>query len=184
MSKKALLPGVRRQLGALSRLKNTLSVKAKLQLVNGLIISRLNYIVCLWGNSLASHLRKAQVCLNASARFILDEKKTTRQTELMRQCNWLNIVDRTKLQSLTQLWKVVRLKVPEFISEKITLEVEDTLFTENPRLSLTAEFWRCKSVRNWNNLPTYLRTELNLKRFKNGVKYLIDRRSGSLEPDR
>ena len=147
-------------------------------MVNGLVISRLNYIVCLWGNSLASQLRKAQVCLNASAIFILDKKKSTRQTELMRSCNWLNIVDRTELQSLTQLWKAVRLKVPEFISERISVEVEDTLFTEHPRLALTAEFWRCKSVRNWNNLPTNLRTELNLKRFKKGVKkYLMERRN-------
>ena len=40
--KKAILPAVRRQLGALQSLRHVLSRKAKLQLVNSLILSRPN----------------------------------------------------------------------------------------------------------------------------------------------
>ena len=50
--RKAILPAIRRQLGALSKLQGVMSRKARLQLANGLVISRLAYIISLWGNYL------------------------------------------------------------------------------------------------------------------------------------
>ena len=47
--KNAILPAVRRQLGMLNRMSKILSKKAKLQLANCLILSRLTYGICLWG---------------------------------------------------------------------------------------------------------------------------------------
>ena len=49
--KKPLLPGLRKQIGMLSRLRHNTTMKVRLQLVNGLILSRLNYMICVWGNT-------------------------------------------------------------------------------------------------------------------------------------
>ena len=101
--KKAILPAVRRQLGALQSLRHVLSSKAKLQLVNSLILSRLIYVISLWGNMTSNKKMKVQVVLNRAAQFILDKPKKTRQTELMSQCNWLNVNELTRYHSLLQL---------------------------------------------------------------------------------
>ena len=113
----ALLPAVRKQLGVLSSLRQSLSLKAKLQLANSFIISRLNYIVCLWGNTTTNQIRKAQVCLNAAARFVLTARKSTKQSELMSRCNWLSIEELIEFHSLLQLWKLLRWKVPQSLTE-------------------------------------------------------------------
>ena len=73
--KKAILPAVRRQLGVLQSLRHVLSSKAKLQLVNSLILSRLIYVISLWGNTTSNQKMKVQVVLNRAAQFILDKPK-------------------------------------------------------------------------------------------------------------
>ena len=175
--KNALLPAIRRQLGALNSLKFVLSKKAKLQLVNGFIISKINYIICLWGNTTPNQRKKVQICLNSAARFVLDAKRTEKQSNLMKNCNWLTVDERTELQSLTQFWKVLRWDAPEYFADRIHLENDDLASTANPRLLLTANAWRCKSTLNWNRLPETLRSELRFSKFKSGLKrFMIERR--------
>ena len=81
--KDAILPGVRRQIGMLSRIYPYLSTKARIHLLSSLAISRMTYMLCLWGNTAPNHLRKAQVVLNSAGLA-----RTTRQQELM---EWLNM---------------------------------------------------------------------------------------------
>ena len=61
LGKKAVIPAVRRQLGMLSRVGNYISKKARLQLTNCLAMSRLQYMICLWGNSSDNICKTAQI---------------------------------------------------------------------------------------------------------------------------
>ena len=164
--KRAILPAVRKQLGAIYSLRNCLSRKAKLQLANSFVVSKMLYICCLWGNTNNTQLQRVQVCLNAAARFVLNAGKLTRQEELMEGCNWLNVLEMAQFNSLVQLWKVLRWQIPEFMMERVLLLDDNTVWTENPRLLLTAQAWRVRTANYWNNLPEYLRTEMRLKTFK------------------
>ena len=65
--KRAILPAIRKHLGALSSLRQCLSRKAKLQLANSFVVSKLLYGACLWGNTNLSALSKAQICINSAA---------------------------------------------------------------------------------------------------------------------
>ena len=143
MGKKAILPAVRWQLWALATLKNCLSTKAKLQLVNGLVISRLAYAISLWGNTSDTVLRKAQICMNIGARFVLGCNIYNREVDLMRKCNWLNIRDLTEYYSLIQIWKAVRWDTPKYLSEQIG-----------------------QGQDKWNSLPYELHTETSISKFK------------------
>ena len=138
-------------MGALSLLKHSISKKAKLQLVNGLIVSRLAYIISIWGNTSESAVRKAQVCLNTSARFVLNANKYTRETDLMIGCNWLNVRELMEYFSIIQLWKDLRWNAPAYIRDKFSLEEEDILRTDIPRLRITREGWRTRSQSRTNS---------------------------------
>ena len=168
--KKALLPAIRKQLGAISSLKEILPQKAKLQLVNGFILSKMNYIICLWGNTNSNQIKKAEICLNSAARFVLNARRTERQSTLMKNCNWLTILEQTEFQSLTQFFKVVCWNVPDYMTERIYLEGEDIAFTAAPQLKLTADSWRCKTTLKWNLLPMELRVETDILQFKKALK--------------
>ena len=182
--KRALLPAVRKQLGALHSLRQSLSMKAKLQLANSFILSRLNYIISLWGNTTTNQIRKAQVCLNASARFVLTARKSTRQSELMSRCNWLNVRELTEFHSLLQLWKLLRWNLPRSLTDTVELVEDDLVSTRRARIKLTDEAWRNATVRRWNDLPEFLRSELSIGKFKRSLKrHIKERRTRNLEPD-
>ena len=114
--KKPLLPGLRKQIGMLSRLRYNTSQKVRLQLVNGLILSRLNYMICIWGNTSENTRSKAQVVLNSAARFVCGALKTTRISTLMTECNWMSIDELTTYFSLMCMWKTIWQKVPHYMT--------------------------------------------------------------------
>ena len=174
--RKSALPAVRKSLGMISRLSQNIGKKAKLQLVNSLSMSKLSYGLNIWGHTTENHLRKAQVVQNTAARLVTGLSKLTRQHVLLKECGWLNLQDWTELQSLCQLWKTVRWGIPDYLNEKITRLDEDKLTTKLPRLMLTEATFRCRSIKYWNALPEYLRTEMSQIRFKKCLKrFLIDR---------
>ena len=89
--KRTLLPGLRRRIGALSSLKDCLSVRGRHHLANALLISRLSYLICIWSNTFAHMTNKVQVVQNTAARFVTGMNKRTKQTVLVTECRWLNI---------------------------------------------------------------------------------------------
>ena len=108
--------------------------------------------------------------------FVLNAGKSTRQTELMSRCDWLDIRELTEYFSVIQLWKSLRWNVSACMEEKFQFIDDSKVWTKSPRLKLTREVWRCQSAEKWNLLPEYLRSELNLKRFKVQLKRFIKER--------
>ena len=174
--KKALLPMIRKQIGSLSSLRRSLPIKAKLKLANSFILSRLNYIISLWGNTTENQLRKVQVCLNSAARFVLDANKREKQSDLMKRCNWLSVTELVEFHSLLQLFKVLRWRIPESLCDYFETAEDDLISTRRARLKLTSQSWRCATTKRWNDLPGPLRSELRIGRFKAGLKRHIKAR--------
>ena len=107
-------------MGALSSLKNVMSMRGRLQLANALLISRLAYLICIWGNTAGSLVKKAQVVQNMSDRFVTGRNKLTRQTDLMRDCNWLDVAKMCTYYSIMQFWKNTQLEETRLFVEKKT----------------------------------------------------------------
>ena len=89
----------------LTRLKDSLSMKARRQLADSLVISKLTYLICLWGNTTTNQQRRAQVCQNIAARFVTGDRKSVSMNTLMSRCNWLDVRKLTEYYSLVQLCK-------------------------------------------------------------------------------
>ena len=176
--KKAILPMVRKQLGALSKLKNTISKKGKLHIVNGLIVSRILYGIGIWGNTSENITKKVQICLNKCVRYVLGCNKYTKEVEMMNECNWLNVSELTEYFSILQLWKVLRWKSPKYLREKFSIEEEEVVRTDVPRLKITREAWRTRTKDRWNKLPYELRTETCISKFKKCLKRHIGQKRG------
>ena len=177
IGKKALLPALRRQIGLLTKIGQHMSKKARLNLVNCLVMSRLTYAIYIWGNTNVSQMKKAQVLQNTAGRFVTQLPKTSRQTEILGECGWLNVQDLTMYHTLCQMWKTVRWQAPKYLQDKIELEDEDKIKTTKPRLLITSQSYRWQAVSHWNKLPTDLRTEVSLKTFKSKLKMWIRNRT-------
>ena len=182
--KKATLPAARRQLGRLHRLGESLSFKVRLQLTNSLVLSKICYGICIWGHATPNYIRKAQILLNQAGRFVTGLDRTTRKSTLMKRCDWLDIKQLTEYYTLLQIFKTVKWGIPEAFNEKIQIADDGIISTRQPRLLLTTNSYRYKSVEFWNRLPDSIKAENRMSRFKIVLKrWLKDRDEPEPEPE-
>ena len=172
-----MLAKLRQKLGMLKYLGGTIPEKSKLQLVNGMILSRIIYLIPLYGGTYPKYLDKLQAIMNNSIRFVTGYGKRTKTRKLMEAVNWLNIHELEKFHTLLLTWKIVRMNTPQYMSEKIKIDQENKISTSKPRLQNTMRGFRWKSIKYWNDLDTDLREEMSLPKFKRNIrKWIINQR--------
>ena len=158
------------------------SLKTKLRLANSIIISRLIYLLPIWGGGPDKYMNKVQIILNKTARFINGQGRMSTIKGLMESCKWLRVKEMVSLYSLTLLWKVIWLQSPLHLNRKINVLDNMTLSTSAARLQSTQASFRWRSISTWNQLPSDIRHQQSLPKFKSNVKkWILSRRQQ--EPD-
>ena len=79
---KAILPVIRQKLGALRYMGKNLPRASRLTLATGMIVSQINYIIQVWGGTERKYLKKVQVLLNDTARFVTGLPRRTSTAHL------------------------------------------------------------------------------------------------------
>ena len=173
----ALLPAVRKSLGILRHIGKNIPQKSKKLLTEGLVVSKIRYLIALWGGTSIKNISKAQVLLNDAARFITGKNRRTNTTELMQDCNWLTVSEMTKHSTLLLLWKSLRTSSPQALKDKIEIDENNFVSTQRPRLMHTTFGWRWRATELWNCLPGEIRQIESITNFKKQTKlWLISRR--------
>ena len=182
---KALLPQVRRQLGHLRHQGRLIPKASRRNLVQGLIVSRLSYLLPLWGGATESYLRRAQVVLNTAARWSTGLGKRTRIQTLMEAAGLMSIKEQTKISTAVLTWKIVHLSKPMRLKEKMTVTQDFMIETTVPRLEFSTNCFRWRATQQWNDMSSEMRQEQSLIAFKRQYrrKVLDERCQGTLEPD-
>ena len=86
-----LLADLRKKLGALKYLSGNLPRKIRLILANGIILSKILYILPIYGGTHQKYLSKIQILMNKTIRFVTGFHKRTKSMVLMKEAGWLNI---------------------------------------------------------------------------------------------
>ena len=174
---KPLLPELRKQVGALKYLSREIALDSRKVLAEGLIVSRILYLLPMWGGTPHKYQRKVQVLMNTAARICTNSARMTSTTTLMQRMNWLTFRELTKYHSLITLWKILRQGVPQYFRGKITLDEDNCTKVVPARILLTGQSFRWRSAHNWNELSQELRDCQSLPRFKRLLKsWLIKQR--------
>jgi hypothetical protein len=182
--KDAILKQVNRKTGILRGVRKYLTKKSMLTLANGILISRLVYLIPVWGGTTVEITRRLQASQNSAARMILGRGKRTRVTTLLKECNWLSVRQLTMLHSLVQLWKTVKTGCPGHFGGRLRGETEEGRTRRNVtrgRLDsrsrsgkkIVRTSWRWRAVDQWNTLPESLRTQNSMTVFKKELKKWI-----------
>ena len=167
-------------MGALSQLSKQLPRASKLILANGLLISKVSYMIQLWGAAADSHIQKVQVVVNKAARLVTGHNKRTSTAKFMSECGWLHVKDMIKYYSLVSLWNIVHRRIPAQLHDKITHDDIMIITTTAPRLMIVARGFRHRAIANWNQMSEEIRCQKSLPKFKKSVKqwlksqYIID----------
>ena len=180
----ALIPAARQKLGVLKHIGKSLPRRSRKMLTDGLVLSKIRYLISIWGGAGEKHLKMVQTLLNDAARYVLD-KPTRRDCtqDLMTECGWLTAGEMVDFYSLLLFWRVLRKDAPHAIKERITLDDDCYVHMERPRLLHTTTAFRWRTAVIWNGLPSDIRHNLSLHNFKiRTKKWILEQRGLHLDP--
>ena len=178
----ALVPEARKKLGVLKHLGKRIPERSKKLLAEGLVVSRLRYLIPTWGGTTEKYLKIAQTLLNDTARYVSNKNRRTKTIDLMKYCNWMTVKEMRDYHSILLMWRIVRLEAPKHLADKITVTQDDYLETTYPRLQTTSQGFRWRTVNLWNTLPADMRGDETLISFKKNVRrWIVEQRD--MDPD-
>ena len=178
LGEKPVLKNLRSVLGVLTHLSKYLPKKSQLLLANGLFISRLLYLLPMWGELPQRDMKMLQILMNKCAHMILGLPRKTRTRTLMIECRWLYFRELIVFHSLVQMFKIVNFGTPVNIRRKLTIDPDRKIHTSIGRLKITRDSFCWRTIRAWNLLPAHLINCVKLSTFKKDLhKHLIGGRA-------
>ena len=151
-------------------LGRTIPKKSKLLLANGLIIVKLNFLLPIYGGTQEKYVKKIQIILNNTVRFITGAKKRDKTQKLMESVGWLSAKELIVYHTLVMGWEIIKLNTPQCLSELKERQPDNNVTTTSPRLMNTSLRLRWRVCNEWNKLPSELRQINILPRFKTNLK--------------
>ena len=111
-----LVNKVSRQLGLLSRVRNSLTVHAAERIFTAMILPKLDYCDFVWNNLAASRYNALERLQTRAARIILKESSLSHE-HLLRQLSWMSLKARSNMHIVTFVFKCVRNNAPDLFMD-------------------------------------------------------------------
>ena len=170
----AVIPSIVKKLGALKLVSRYLTMKSRLRLANGIIMSRLLYLIQVWGcASKPSWIQRLQRVQNKAAQYVTKKNKFTKISILLSDCNWMSILQLIQFHSLLLFWKTVHLESGRFLSYGCIRKEDNFYKPRNNRILLTKLSWKSRSILWWNELPDRIRNDYDIVSFKGSLRAWI-----------
>ena len=184
LGEKPLLKSLRSTLGVLTHISRNLPIKSRLILANGLFISKLLYLLPMWGGLMNRDCRKIQRLLNKCARMVLGRNRKTRTRKLMQECNWLYFTELVSYHSVIQLYKIINSNKPVNLCNKFSITPESRILITPGRLNIARNSFKWRSVHTWNELPSHVIECTKLSGFKKALRRHIIEDRAEITPRR
>ena len=180
--KESVLCSLNQRIGALKLIARVASFKTRKMIANGIFMSKLIYLIELWGGSSNYLLKALQKSQNRAARFVTKLDWGTSTSELLKQCGWLSVHQLAVYHSVVMVYKVILNKSPKHLYSMFSAEYSYKTnqahnkmlrHTRNLRLNLTRDSFRWRAARNFNQLPLVVKNAESVEKFKNEAKSWI-----------
>jgi hypothetical protein len=167
------------KLKVLYKIRPFLNETLRIQIVESLIMSKLNYMDTVYGPRLLSKTKQlVQRVQNACARFCFNIPLRAHVTPFMNKCNMLKMLHRRKLHLACLLFGVVNYQSPKYLFEKLLFRTTGRgarqcglqLLTHRHASAAFRGSFRYAATKCWNNLPPPIRDLKSRYSFKINVK--------------
>ena len=183
-----MLKTLNKRLGALKKVSKTASFKSRKMIANGIIISRMIYLIPLWSGCESYLLNSLQIVQNKAARVVTKSGIRTPIKTLLKQCGWLSVAQLSVYHSLVLFYKVLQTKSPQYLYSKLSGVQDDFYYRtrlvdnlkENQTIKLGSESqaegdlakrsFKYRATSQWNILPVKVRQAETLKEFKTKLR--------------
>ena len=180
----ALLKQLSQRLSAIKLICNIADFKTRKMVTNGLFMSKLTYLMPLWGGCPKYLVNALQVMQNKAARYVTKQNVYTPVKSLLLQCDWLSVQQmiffhtvvlfyRTRERGLpVQLFKMASSDYNYNTRQKANGNYKVLSNIRRPS-TLAMRSYRWRSVEWWNLLPLEIKCEKNVVHFKKSLKVWI-----------
>ena len=189
-NKESLIKILNKRIGALKQLRKAASFKAKLNIANGIIMSKILYLLPLYGGCPEYLLSAIQTKQNEAMRqvtgrrWVVPGKQFVSTSDLLKQCGWLSVRQLSFYTTVLSVHNTLVHKTPEYLYNKLTgghcqrtraaaiYKVERTCVDE-ARLKIASESYRWRGHQQHSMIPTSLKDETNINYFKIRLKLWV-----------
>ena len=173
----ALIKALTTRLGALKIISRVSSFKNRKIIANGLIMSKLSYLIPLWAGCESYLMLALQRIQSKAARVVTRSNLST--AGHLAQCGWLSVQQLAVYQTCVLVYKVLENKSPQYLfsmfNMNYTMDTRQAARLEIkpdrkiPELELTMDGFRWRATKEWNKLPKEVRKLESLKLFKTSL---------------
>ena len=180
--KESMIKCLSTRLKALAKISHIASFKTRKMIANGIFLSKLIYLIQVWGGTSEFLLSSLQILQNKAARYVTRLSWYTPIKILLNQCGWLTVRQLAVYHSLNLIYKTKRDEKPVYFHLKFSEHFLYTTrfacgnkikFEMNVKKKLTEQNFTYKTIKIWNDLPIEIRQAETLTDFKNQVKVWI-----------
>ena len=186
-SKDSLIKTLNMRIGALKKIRKVASFKAKLNIANGIIMSKILYLLPLYGGCpeyLLSAIQTKQTEAMRQVtgkRWVVPGRQFVSTAKLLKECGWLSVRQLSFYTTVLTVHKTIINRIPELLYEKLTSgsryetrgasrqEVERTRVDE-ARLKSASSSFRWRGHTQHSSIPDSLKEERDLYVFKSRLK--------------
>ena len=172
------------------RIRRCLTVTATQQLVQALVLSRLDHCNVLLAGLPSSQVARLQRVQNAGARVIACVPRYDHISRVLMQLHWLSVSQRIEYKVIIlQASTAIQGKAPHYICDMIQERLPQRATRSATSVMLTQPYSNTKTFgdrafsvvapRLWNELPTAMREPLNLDNLKRKLKTDLFRKTSS-----
>ena len=172
------------RINGLSKISTRADMKTRLMVANGIVMSKVCYLIELWGGCEGYLLHSLQIQLNKAARLVTGASCFTSTRRLMDSCSWLSVKQLVMYQTVIMVHKTIKMAKPKYLYSR--LDTHHTYRTRHHSSGCVRldETFRCKgdlpmnSFRNrgahdYNKIPAEIRAIRNMNTFKTRLRMWI-----------
>ena len=166
-------------INALRKISYSASFATRKMIANGIVLSRIIYVIQIWGGTHDYLLKMLQILQNKAARFVTNLDIFTSQAKLLQQCGWLSVKQLVDYHSLTLIFKCKKEQKPVFLFKTLSQEFNyrtraattgSIVFNHAISSDIAKSAFIARSTQLWNSLPPQIKQADSLQKFKGMLK--------------
>ena len=179
----SLVRALSTRLSAIKMVCKVATFQTRKMIADGLFMSKLSYLISVWGGCEGYIVRILQVIQNKVARLVTKKPWTTPVKDLLLACGWLSVKQLAMYHTVVLVFKVLRTGTPSYISSMFSTEyrrmtrqaLQGIIKPSNgvARFEIASKSFRFRAVHNYNLLPVSIKEASNLIQFKKMTKTWI-----------
>ena len=170
-----LIRSLSTRIGALKKIGKVASFRNRKLIANGIFLSKLSYLIALWGGCNLDLLKSLQILQNRAARIVTKLDWKTSTAVILSQCGWLSVNQLVVYHSVVMVFKVLQNKQPKPLHSMFPLDYsyntsqarsKSIKQTGHPSLDLWQDSFRWRAARSYNQLPASMKNLQSVEAFK------------------